>query len=212
MQQATRGKAWCDPGAGGDQDRMFKAHLFRESTTCERCGVSKRAAEREKARARSGRADDTGTMHFALVKGADFDAKSGSRVDALAAAKLLLEVGFWPLWENTPGRIVVDAGDRVCIYLTGTSSVVAHARIEKVLPWTRNFGTAYPLALGGTPELVLSLAAVEFLSRPVAAASHVNELDCVGKNKRKWGAAFCGGMRTLTLHDFKLLTAMPEKD
>lgn len=212
MQQATRGKAWCDPGAGGDQDRMFKAHLFRESTTCERCGVSKRAAEREKARARSGRADDTGTMHFALVKGADFAAKTGARVDALTAAKLLLEVGFWPLWENTPGRIVVDAGDRVCIYLTGTSSIVAHARIEKVQPWSRNFGTAYPLALGGTPELVLSLAAVEFLSRPVAAASHVNELDCVGKNKRKWGAAFCGGMRTLTLHDFKLLTAMLEKD
>jgi hypothetical protein len=110
--------------------------------------------------------------------------------------------------ENTPGRIVVAAGDRVCIYLTGSSCVVAVARIGRLLPWSRTFGAAYPLTLGGTPELVLSLIEVEFLDTAVAVAKHINELDCVGAKKRKWGTAFCGGMRTLTPHDFSLLAAL----
>lgn len=200
----------CDPGAAGDSSRHFRSHLFREADTCERCGETKLAVAKKAARAKSaksGRVDANGMMHFALVKGADYDSKSGARLDAFAAAKRLLDVGFWPLWEHTPGRIVVDAGDRVCIYLSGASAVVATARIVKVQPWSRSFSAAYPLVLGGTPELVLSLGDVMYLSEPVAAIEHVNELDCVGANKRKWGAAFCGGMRTMTPHDFKLLTS-----
>lgn len=205
----------CDPGAAGDPNRIFRSHLFREANACERCGLTKQALAKKAARARSaknGRVDTDGKMHFALIKGEDSDSKSGARVDALAAAKRLLDVGFWPLWESTPGRIVVDAGDRVCIYLSGVSAVVATARIEKVQPWSRDFGTAYPLALGGTPELVLSLVDVKHLAKPIAAIDHINALDCVGANKLKWGAAFCGGMRTLTPHDFKLLTAASAKE
>ena len=205
-------RAWCDPGAAGEIGRLFKGHLFREANTCERCGVTKQAAARQKARAKSGRVDETGMMHFALIKSADDDARSGTRVDALTAATRLLDGGFWPLWENTPGRIVVDAGDRVCIYLSGSGTVVASARIAKVQPWTRAIAAAYPLVLGGSPELVLSLVDIKFLARPVVAASHVDKLDCVGTNKRKWGAAFCGGMRSLTAHDYHLLTTSTAED
>jgi hypothetical protein len=99
VQLAAGSSVSCEPVNGGDQPPMFRSHLFRDSPTCIRCGVSKRAAAQAKARAKSGRADKTGTMHFALIKGADFDARPGARVDALVAAKRLLEVGFWPLWK-----------------------------------------------------------------------------------------------------------------
>ncbi|MDO8728512.1 MAG: hypothetical protein Q7K26_01325 [bacterium] len=199
-------RMWCDPGSGGNVDRMFRSHLFREENACVRCGTNKRELARVRAREKSGRADATGAMHFALIKSSDHDAKSGARVDAMAAAKRLLDAGFWPLWEHTPGRVVVDAGDRVCVYLSGVSSVVATARISSIEPWSRKFADAYPLILGGAPELVLRLGEVMVLACPVAVADYVDSLDCVGKNKRKWGAAFCGGMRSLSVHDYRLLT------
>jgi len=200
----------CGHEVGIDLKRQFQSHLFRESNSCIRCGVTKQELAKIAARARSaknGRVDSTGRMNFALIKGQDFDVKTGARIDALTAAKRLLDVEFWPLWMNTPGRIVVDAGDRVCIYLSGSSTVIATANIKKVQTWTRHFGLEYPLILGGTPELVLSLSDISYLADPVKASDCVNELDCVGSNKRKWGVAFCGGMRTLTPHDFKLLTS-----
>lgn len=205
-------RAWCDPGASGEIDRLFKGHLFREANTCERCGVTKQSAARQKARAKSSRVDEAGTMRFVLIKSPDHDARSGARIGALAAAKQLLNCGFWPLWKNTPGRIVVDGGDYVCIYLSGSGSVIASARIAKILPWSRVFAEAYPLALGGVPELVLILVDIEVFVRPVAARNHVDQMDCVGRNKLKWGAAFCGGMRSLTTHDYRLLTASTSKE
>ena len=197
---------WCDPGCGGDRNRVFRSHLFRDAEKCERCGTTKSTLARIRARNKAKRVDADGTMHFALIKSADHDAKSGKRVDALAAAKRLLDAGFWPLWEHTPGRIVVDAGDRVCVYLSGTSSVVATAKIAKVEPWARRHADAYPLSLAGIPELVLQLTDVKLFVQPVAVADHIHALDCVGANKQKWGAAFCGGMRSMTVHDYGLLT------
>ena len=105
---------------------------------------------------------------------------------------------------------MVEAGDLVCIYLSGLGSIVANARIEKVQAWSRDFAATYPFTLGGTPELVLCLVDVQLLSQPVAAATLVDQLDCVGANKQKWGAAFCGGMRSLTAHDYRLLTSRDE--
>lgn len=199
-------KSGLDCNSGGDENKIFRSHLFRTSNTCERCGLPKKFIMHMRARAKSGRADETGSMHFALIKSADQDARTGIRIDAMTAAKRLLDEGIWPLWENTPGRIVVAANDRVCVYLSGVGAIIATARIINVQPWSRSFAESYPLVLGGTPELVLCLADIVFSDFPEAVANHIEQLNCVGKNKKKWGAAFCGGMRSLTKHDFNLLT------
>lgn len=198
---------WCQPESpAGATSRRYKAHLFRTAAACERCGTSRHAVDRLKVRSKSSRLDATGTMHFALIKSRDYAAGTEQAVDAFAAAKRLLEVGFWPIWANTPGRVVVDTGDRVCVYLSGVSSVIATARIAKIEPWSREFSAAYPLVLGGVPEHVLSLTDVQYLERHVSVGRTIERLDCVGKNKRKWGTAFVGGMRTLTVHDYQVLT------
>lgn len=190
----------------GSTDRSYRSHLFRSSNVCERCGISKDSLKQMKIRIKSGRVDDDGRMHFALMKNVDQDSKSGRLIDAMSAAKLLLKHGIWPLWEKSPGRVVVSANDRVCVYLCGMSAVVASARIQTIVPWSREIGETYPLILGGTPSVALCLDEVIVSDAPIFVADHIEQLNCIGRNKKKWGAAFCGGMRSLTKHDFSILT------
>jgi len=188
------------------QGRTFDMHLYGHENSCTRCGTSKQAVAHAAARAKCTRIDVDGKIHFALIKRDDFEAQSGRLLDALTAAKKLLDCGSWPLWEKTPSRVVVGVDDRVCVYLSGVGTVVATARIAKIEPWSRTHQSSYPLYLGGSPSQVLRLADVQMLPQPVAVGSLVDHLDCVGQNKRKWGSAFCGGMRTLSPHDYRLLT------
>lgn len=208
LRKATAaGPMRCNPGSGGVGQRMYHSHLFGCSHVCVRCGVSKPALARLKARAKSGRADAAGAMHFVLIKSADQDARTGARVGAAGAARRLLDARFWPLWEHISGRVLVDSGDRVCVYLGGAGTVIARARVAAVRPWSRVHATTYPLVLGGVPALVLELDDVVIFDRPVAVAPQVDRLDCVGENKAKWGMSFCGGMRSLTVRDYGLLTS-----
>jgi len=137
----------CVSARKDDLGRSFGKHLFREERTCERCGANRRDVNHFRARAKSDRVDIDGKIHFALIKRADFDVRTGAKIDALAAAKKLLETGFWPLWDNTPGRIIVGVGDRVCVYLSGMSKVVATASISKIETWSRAHQSKYPLDL-----------------------------------------------------------------
>lgn len=191
----------------GNSNRIFRSHLFRNSMTCERCGILQSTLNRMRARIKSGRVDENGQMNFALMKNADQDAKTGRPVDALTAAKRLLSIGIWPLWENTPSRAVVAANDRICVYLCGTSAVIASARIKSIIPWSCETAASYPLILGGTPSIALCLDDVQVSDTPIFVAEHKDQLNCIGQNKKKWGAAFCGGMRSLTKNDFSILTS-----
>jgi len=148
------------------------------------------------------------TQHFLLIKQADY-MPDGVRLNALQAAKALLGAGVWPLWTRTPCKLLVQAGDRVAIYLAGTNNqaVVATATVKEKKLWTSSMLRTYPLCLSGVPEQVLMLGDVVELRIPVRIADHLDRLGFIGSNKAKWGVRLMGGMRSVSVDDFHLLTA-----
>lgn len=151
----------------------------------------------------------TAAQHFLLIKQGDHT-PDGVRLNALQAAKALLGAGVWPLWTRTPCKLLVKAGDRVAIYLAGTNNqaVVATATVREKKLWTASMLRAYPLCLSGVPEQVLMLGDVVELKAPVRIADHLDRLDFIGANKAKWGVRLMGGMRSISVDDFQLLTSI----
>lgn len=151
---------------------------------------------------------DKATQHFLLIKQADHT-PAGDSLNALQAAKALLRAGVWPLWIRTPCKLLVQAGDRVAIYLAGANNqaVVATATVREKKPWASSMLRAYPLSLSGVPEQVLMLADVVELETPVRIADRIDRLGFIGPNKAKWGVRLMGGMRSISADDFRLLTA-----
>lgn len=143
--------------------------------------------------------------NYLLIKSDGLDSK-GHRRSALESAQLLLDAQVWPLWEFTRNRKVIAFGDRVAVYLAGTSEVIATAQIRKVDRWTSDHAKAYPLMLDGTPTAVLLLQDVARLAAPVQVRAFLPKLSFINQNTPKWGVAFMGGTRAVSDADFDLLT------
>lgn len=143
--------------------------------------------------------------HFLLIKSAGHSA-SGDRMTAQASALALISTGIWPLWMHTRNRKAITAGDLVAVYLAGPASIIATAKVDAIVPWTKAFARSYPLLLDGTPSSVLLLSGGKVLQKPVAVKERLDRLSFVNPESPKWGVAFMGGTRAVNAEDFRTLT------
>lgn len=149
--------------------------------------------------------------HYLLTKRDGFTA-SGEIINATDAALALLDAGFWPLFKGTPCRKMVKPGQKVLIYLAGNNydcqRVIASVTIESITEWSKRIhAKQYPLMLDDEPSLVLNFSDIKVFSSSVSIRDHLHSLDLVPKkNPAKWGMAMVGGMKSLTEHDYKILS------
>lgn len=143
--------------------------------------------------------------NFILIKREGPD-RNGRDLTALASAQLLLEAKSWPIWDTTRNRNILAAGDRLAIYLTGSSEVIATAFVSKVDKWNAAYANRYPLTLDGTPVSVLVLDKVRMLKVPVKVRERLTDLSFINHATRKWGVAFMAGCRAVNDEDFRVLT------
>lgn len=151
---------------------------------------------------------------YLLLKRQDF-AKNGSLLSARDSAKALLNAGFWPLYRQTPCKSQVSPGQKALIYLAGAEQesqhVIASVTIDHVVTWSaKTHGKQYPLILDNEPSLVLMLKNIVLFDKPVSVKAHLDKLDFVPKNRSKWGASLIGGMKSLSMNDYQLLSTQPQ--
>lgn len=143
--------------------------------------------------------------HYVLIKKSGSDI-NGANLSAWRCAERLLAAGLWPLWQHSRNRKAIVAGDKVAIYLAGTSEVMGRASVARKESWSISHRKAYPLVLEGTPESVLILHAVETFECPIAVADRRSRLSFIRPGLTKWGVAFMGGTRAVSETDFRVLT------
>lgn len=149
--------------------------------------------------------------HYLLMKRKGFLA-SGQQLSATESARALLNVGYWPLFKQTPCKNMVEAGQKILIYLAGSErdcqQVIASASIDSVVPWSdKAHKTTYPIVLDDIPSIVLNLANISKYETPINIKEHLKDLQFVPKsNPKKWGSALMGGMKTLSIHDYNILS------
>lgn len=146
------------------------------------------------------------TFHFLLMK-RDSLSRNGTALSAHEAATALLDAGVWPLWEHTRNRKVIQAGAEVAVYLAGGNHlVVATAKVASNVPWSTALARTYPLMLDGVPFAALQLRDVRKLPTPRDVKLLRNELSFLRSVGPKWGVAFMGGTRAVSVDDFAVLT------
>lgn len=145
------------------------------------------------------------TKHFVLIKQACLDAQ-GRKLSAEAAARRLLDMRQWPLWQGTRNRRAIVAGSRLAIYLAGSCEVIAMGVVARVDAWTAAHGRTYPLLLDGAPAAVLVMDQVRDLDTRVAVKERLQSLSFIAEGAKKWGVAFMGGTRAVSAADFEVLT------
>ncbi len=147
--------------------------------------------------------------HFILMKHPS-ETNNGRILSATDAASALLDWGFWPLFEKTKCRLMVQPGNSVLIYTAGQCSdarqVIASAQVADVVQWHRRLSTGCPIFLEGIPVSALALSHIERFPNPVAITDHLDDLSFIPENRKKWGVAMMGGMRSITQPDYQTLT------
>lgn len=147
--------------------------------------------------------------HFILIKHPS-ETNTGQPLSSTEAARALLDWGFWPLFENTKCRLMVTSGNSVLIYTAGHRAdarrVIASAKVADVLQWNRNLSTSCPIFLDGIPVSALALSNIRRFSQPVVITDHLEDLSFIPTNRKKWGVAMMGGMRSITQPDYQTLT------
>ncbi len=149
--------------------------------------------------------------HYLLMKRDGFTA-SGELVSASESALALLDIGFWPLFKQTPCRRMVKPGQKALIYLAGRGKgcqrVIASVTIDSIAEWSKRIhAKQYPLMLDDEPNLVLNFSDIQIFKTPVRIKNHLNNLDLVPKqNPAKWGMAMVGGMKSLSDNDYRILS------
>lgn len=146
--------------------------------------------------------------HFVLIKKSGFDVHQSLK-SANESTNLLLDAGIWPLYKNTRCQHMVKATDRVLFYLAGDEPegrhIVASAVIKGVENWSKIHRSVYPLLLEDIPSKVLILTDIERFTSPVDVKKHLDKLSFVPANRQKWGVAFMGGMRAISVKDYAVL-------
>lgn len=149
--------------------------------------------------------------HYLLMKRSGFS-PDGRRMSATESAKALLNAGFWPLFRQTPCKNLVKPGQHILIYLAGNEKdcqqVIAAVTIESIEQWSdKKHKMGCPIMLDDIPSLVLNFSDAKIFDQPVKIKERLHALDLVPKaNPKKWGAALMGGMKTLTLNDYEVLS------
>lgn len=149
--------------------------------------------------------------HYLLMKRKGIS-PTGRRMSASESAKALLDVGFWPLFKQTPCKNIIQPGQQILIYLAGPDKdcqqVIASVSIGSIEHWSdRKHKAACPIHLDDIPSLVINMTDVKVFERPVKIKERLDMLDLVPKsNPKKWGAALMGGMKTLTHNDYNVLS------
>lgn len=147
--------------------------------------------------------------HFILIKHPS-ETTSGRILSATDASMALLDWGFWPLFEKTRCRLMVQPGNSVLIYTAGQCSdahqVIASAQVAEVLQWNRRLSASSPILLEGIPVSALSLINIQRFAQPVVFTDYLDILSFIPTNRQKWGVAMMGGMRSITQADYQTLT------
>ncbi|QTN40940.1 EVE domain-containing protein [Marinobacter salsuginis] len=148
--------------------------------------------------------------HFILIKHPS-ETTTGRILSATDASSALLEWGFWPLFEKTRCRLMVQPGNSVLIYTAGQCSdarqVIASAQVAQVLQWNRRLSASCPIFLEGIPVSALQLTNIQLFTQPVVFTDHLDDLSFIPANRQKWGVAMMGGMRSISQPDYQTLTA-----
>ncbi len=144
--------------------------------------------------------------HFMLIKQSGYDAKLRP-LTAYESAKALMLSGLWPLWSGTRCKHMVSVGHQLLIYAAGFEKygkcVIGTARVQSLDEWKdAAHKNRYPLMLDGIPEKVLIFDDVSLFDVPVDLRTKLDTLSFVPKNKKKWGVAMMGGMRSLSEADY----------
>ena len=155
-------------------------------------------------------AKSTKNSHFILIKHPS-ETSQGALLTASESCKELLSWGFWPLFQGTRCRLMVAPGNSVLIYTAGQKEdarrVVAKATVAEIAPWTRSHARACPIFLEGIPVSVLVLQDVEYFENPTLITDHLDDLSFIPTNRKKWGVAMMGGMRSIGLSDYQVLSS-----
>lgn len=147
--------------------------------------------------------------HFMLIKHSGFSADL-HRLTAYESALMLLCSALWPLWTGTRCKHMVKAGHDVLIYIAGSEEkskcVIASARVKNTELWSNTkHKNNYPLLIDGIPEKVLLLENINLFNEPVDVKKKLDTLTFMPVNKKKWGVAMMGGMRSLLTIDYNEL-------
>lgn len=145
--------------------------------------------------------------NYLLIKSSGPD-RNGRNLTALASAKLLLDAKTWPLWTKTRNRKVIAAGDRLAVYLAGSSEVIATAVVSRVEKWNAIHANRYPLMLDSAAHATLILGDIHLLTTPVTVKERLKQLSFINQESEKWGVAFMGGTRAVSDDDFRVLTTV----
>ncbi|WP_339145132.1 hypothetical protein [Pseudoalteromonas galatheae] len=149
--------------------------------------------------------------HYLLIKRKGY-CSEGHKLTATESAKALLDAGYWPLFKQTPCKNLVEKGQKILIYLAGAEKdcqrVIASATIDSIVEWSnRVHKPRCPIMLDDIPSLVLNLKEIKVFEQPINIKDHLDKLDLVpSSNPQKWGAALVGGMKTLTMNDYSILS------
>ncbi len=148
--------------------------------------------------------------HFLIIKTASIDS-SGNTLTARDSTDKLLKAGFWPLWRHTRCKNMIGEGHELLFYLAGKGAldrqVIATATVSRIDHWSKiQYRDKYPLQLDGEPEKVLVLARVAHLSIPVSLENVLDKLSFIPENKNRWGVTMMGGVRSLTVQDYLILS------
>jgi len=149
--------------------------------------------------------------HYLVMKRSGFT-PDGKYMEATESAMALLNARIWPLFKQTPCKNRVKPGQKILVYLAGPDAdcqqVIASVTIDSIAEWSeRQHRKQCPILLEDIPSLVLNLSDICIFDTPIRVKEHLHHLDLVPqKNPKKWGAALVGGMKTLTLNDYQILS------
>lgn len=147
--------------------------------------------------------------HFILIKHPS-ETISGKPLTATQSCQSLLDIGIWPLFQNTKCRLMVRPGNSVLIYAAGQGKdgrrIIASAYIAGISPWSRKLQQKCPIFLEGIPVTALQLDRINYLSSPVLMTDYLNALSFIPKNRKKWGVSMMGGMRSISQVDYNILS------
>ena len=157
--------------------------------------------------------DVRSTRHYVFVK-QDGYSRDRQWISAYEAARRLLDARMWVFWGSVEGAGRIKAGNRVAIYVAGngehSQEVIATAFVDKVVLWTGDFSSRYPLAEGGELARVVLLERIVMLDPVVDARARVAQLKSRPRSPDKWGLYFKGGVRSVSERDFRILTGQAD--
>jgi EVE domain len=150
------------------------------------------------------------SAHFLLVA-ADTEDVHGAKISAYQVARSRIRASRWFMYQRTPHRSRIKAGDAVLIYTAGSKpgggQIIASATVKRVDEISGKAVSPEGDLLTEVPVVSLTLEQVQEFSRSVAIREVRDMLSFIPKHQR-WGAVLQGGCRAITRNDYETVMDM----